>query len=178
MFTIKLAILLPKMLPCVKMTRFVCQYTTLAKSGLAKLKDFKILERRYSDVRIPERYRKRLPFEQTSENIPNNTLLFSCYDAKRTAVFVSVGGTFLTLVLLQSADLTYRYSGAVKIKPPDNAPWYMWWTKINYSSELLKYTIVSIMLVSGMLLSLGAFDEMPLYKILHAVLCFTLNLVW
>lgn len=150
MLSIRIGLLLAANASNVKVTRCICQHTPLSRSGLAQsIGVVRAIKRQFSDVRIPERFRKKLPFEQTSESVPRDVLLYSSYDTKRTAIYVSVGGTFLALVLLQSADLIYRYSGAVKIKPPDNAPWYMWWTKVNYSSEILKYTMISVMLIAG-----------------------------
>ena len=144
MSVLKLGILLKKNTTCVKITRYFCKCNV---KTLEKV--FQMSKRQFSDVKIPERFRKKLPFEQESETVARNTLLYSCYDTKRTSIYISAGGTFLSLVLLQSADLIYRYSGAVKFKPPDDAPWYMWWMKVNYSSEILKYTMISIMLIAG-----------------------------
>lgn len=68
---------------------------------------------------------------------------------KRNAIMVSVGGTFVSIVMAQSAELIYRYSGGISTKPVEKAPWYYWWKNIDYGSNTLKYTMMAIMAVAG-----------------------------
>lgn len=128
--------------------RHFCNSFTSAKSG-RNIGKFHSFRRKLSDVKIPDRFKKKLPFEANIETVSEKTLLFSCHSMKRNAVLISVGGTFVSLVMAQSADLIYRYSGAVKIQPVEKSPWYLWWLNIDYSSNILKFTMMTIMLIAG-----------------------------